>query len=229
MTTRLFELFRAAVAAVAIVLPAATCAEEAPRRLPPPLADEGPREALETAVLAGGCFWGVEGVFQHVKGVRRVLSGYSGGDAPTSYEAVGTGRTGHAESVEILFDPKAISYGTILQIFFSVAHDPTQLNRQGPDFGPQYRSNIFAGDAEQRKIAEAYIAQLTQAKAFGRPIVTRVDPLKKFYKAEDYHQDYLTKHPHQPYIVINDLPKIAALKKLFPELYLEKPVLDAAM
>ena len=184
---------------------------------------------LQTAVIAGGCFWGVQGVYQYTKGVKQVLSGYSGGDRSTAdYDRVGTGRTGHAEAVEIRFDPKEISYGEILRIYFSVAHDPTQLDRQGPDTGTQYRSSIFYADAQQRRIAEAYIAQLDKAHVFRRPIVTRVDPLKGFYPAEAYHQDFLIRNPGYPYIVINDLPKIANLKRLFPEQYRDKPVMTTA-
>jgi len=199
-------------------------------KLPAPAVDN-PKAAgpLQTAVIAGGCFWGVQGVYQYTKGVRQVLSGYSGGDKSTAeYEKVGTGRTGHAESVQIVFDPREISYGEILQIYFSVAHDPTELNRQGPDVGTQYRSAIFYADASQKRIAEAYIAQLGKAKAFGRPIVTRVDPLKGFYPAEAYHQDFLILNPRYPYIVINDLPKIANLKRIFPERYRDKPVMARA-
>jgi peptide-methionine (S)-S-oxide reductase len=184
---------------------------------------------LQTAVLAGGCFWGVQGVFQHVKGVQRVLSGYAGGEQATAtYEQVSTDRTGHAESVEITFDPAQISYGEVLRIFFSVAHDPTELNRQGPDVGTQYRSAIFFADATQQRIAEAYIAQLDRAGTFAHPIVTRLDPLKGFFAAEDYHQDFLVRNPTYPYIVFNDLPKIANLKQLFPEKYREQPVTVAA-
>ena len=178
---------------------------------------------VQTAVLAGGCFWGVEGVFEHVRGVTGVVSGYSGGTADTArYKAVSSGRTGHAEAVRISYDPAKISYGQLLKVFFSVAHDPTELNRQGPDTGPQYRSAIFYADAEQKRVAEAYIAQLQKARAFPRPIVTEVAPLKAFYDAEAYHQDYLFHHPDQPYIVINDLPKIDALKRQFPSLYTGK-------
>ncbi|HVQ61683.1 MAG TPA: peptide-methionine (S)-S-oxide reductase MsrA [Burkholderiales bacterium] len=185
--------------------------------------------SLQTAVIAGGCFWGVQGVYQYTRGVKQVLSGYSGGDKSTAdYEKVGTGRTGHAESVQIVFDPREISYGEILRIYFSVAHDPTELDRQGPDVGTQYRSAIFYADAQQKRIADAYIAQLDKARAFRRPIVTRVDPLKGFYPAEAYHQDFLVKNPSYPYIVINDLPKIANLKRLFPEQYRDKPVLASA-
>ena len=182
--------------------------------------------ATQTAVLAGGCFWGVQGVFEHVRGVRRVVSGYAGGEGATAqYETVSTGATGHAESVEITFDPAQISYGQVLQIAFSVAFDPTQLNRQGPDSGTQYRSEIFYADEGQKNIASAYIDQLTKSHSFSRPIVTRVDPLKAFFPAEDYHQDYLFHHPTQPYIAIYDLPKVENLKRVFPELYNEQPVL----
>jgi peptide-methionine (S)-S-oxide reductase len=184
---------------------------------------------LQTAVLAGGCFWGTQGVFEHVKGVRKVLAGYSGGERVTaSYEKVSTGTTGHAESIQIQFDPSLISYGEILRVFFSVAHDPTQLNRQGPDEGSQYRSSIFYADPGQEKIARAYITQLDQAHVFNKPIVTRVDPLHGFYPAEGYHQDYLVHNPYQPYIVFNDLPKIANLQKMWPDLYQKQPVLTAA-
>ncbi len=175
---------------------------------------------VQTAVLAGGCFWGVEGVFEHVKGVTRVVSGYAGGSADTaSYRQVGSGRTGHAESVRITYDPARISYGQLLKVFFSVAHDPTELNRQGPDSGSQYRSAIFYVDAEQKRVAEAYIGQLQRTRVFAHPIVTQVAPLKGFYDAEAYHQDYLVHHPTQPYVVINDLPKISNLKQQFPSLY----------
>jgi peptide-methionine (S)-S-oxide reductase len=177
-------------------------------------------------VVAGGCFWGVQGVFQHTAGVVNAVSGYAGGNKSTAkYDVVSTGTTGHAESVEIKYDPKRISYGKILQIYFSVAHDPTQLNRQGPDTGTQYRSEIFATNAEQKKIAEAYIAQLDAAKVFKRPIVTKVGMLDGFFPAEAYHQDYLTLHPNQPYIAYNDLPKIENLKKIFAQNYVEKPTL----
>jgi peptide-methionine (S)-S-oxide reductase len=183
----------------------------------------------QTAVLAGGCFWGVQGVYEHVRGVQRVLSGYAGGDASTAqYESVSTGNTGHAESVKITFDPAQISYGQILQIAFSVVHDPTQLDRQGPDTGSQYRSAVFYADATQKRIAEAYIAQLNAAHAFARPIVTRVDALHGFYAAEDYHQDYLVHNPGSLYIAMNDLPKVANLKRLFPEVYVGQPVLALA-
>ena len=176
--------------------------------------------AEDTAVFAGGCFWGVEAVFDHVKGVKQAISGYAGGQLvnPT-YEQVSTGDTGHAESVEVIYDPAQVSYGKLLQIFFSVAHDPTQLNRQGPDHGTQYRSAIFYRNAQQQRVAESYIKQLTDAKTFSRPIVTQVAKLNGFYEAEDYHQNYLENHPNQLYIVINDKPKVAALKKEFAEIY----------
>ena len=178
--------------------------------------------ALETAVLAGGCFWGIEGVFEHVRGVRKVLSGYAGGEKSTAhYDAVSSGRTGHAEAVEIKFDPQEISYGEILRIFFSVAHDPTQLNRQGPDTGTQYRSAIFYADDTQRDVAKGYIAQLSESGLFRRAIVTRVDPLERFYPAESYHQDFIANNPRYPYVVFHDLPKIRNLKKVFPALYRE--------
>jgi peptide-methionine (S)-S-oxide reductase len=177
----------------------------------------------QTAVVAGGCFWGIQAVFQHVKGVKSATSGYSGGEAKTAeYELVSTGETGHAESVKIVYDPSQITYGEILRVFFSVAHDPTQLNRQGPDEGSQYRSVIFYGNDEQKTIAEAYIAQLDKAKVFPRPIVTQVVPLKAFYAAEAYHQDYASKHPNQPYIAFNDAPKVEHLKQEFPQLYTAK-------
>jgi peptide-methionine (S)-S-oxide reductase len=174
----------------------------------------------QTAVMAGGCFWGIQAVFQHVKGVISATSGYSGGEAKTAqYDIVSTGETGHAESVKITYDPAQITYGELLRVFFSVAHDPTQLNRQGPDDGTQYRSVIFYNNDEQKKVAEAYIAQLDRARVFPGPIVTQVVPLKAFYPAEAYHQDYVTRHPDQFYIVYNDAPKVVHLKQQFPELY----------
>ena len=186
-------------------------------------AAKGAQPGEQTAVVAGGCFWGIQAVFQHVKGVKSATSGYSGGEAKTAqYEIVSTGETGHAESVKITYDPAQVTYGELLRVFFSVAHDPTQLNRQGPDDGTQYRSVIFYGNDEQKKIAEAYIAQLDKAKVFPRTIVTQVVPLKAFYPAEDYHQNYATLHPNQPYIVFNDAPKVAHLKQQFPELYTGK-------
>jgi peptide-methionine (S)-S-oxide reductase len=190
--------------------------------LPNPVVDAGraDKSGTQTAVVAGGCFWGIQAVFQHVKGVRSATSGYSGGARSTAqYEVVSTGETGHAESVEIKFDPEQISYGQLLKVFFSVAHDPTQLNRQGPDEGSQYRSVIFYGNDEQKRIAEAYISQLEQAKVFPHPIVTQLVPLKAFYAAENYHQNYATVHPDNPYIAINDAPKVEHLRQEFPELY----------
>jgi peptide-methionine (S)-S-oxide reductase len=218
------------IAAVSVGLyggvPTAALAAEAAVVIPAPVLDNPKGSApVQTAILAGGCFWGVQGVYQHVRGVQKVLSGYSGGAKATAeYEVVSRGGTGHAESVEIRFDPKELSYGEILQIYFSVTHDPTQLDRQGPDTGTQYRSNIFYVDESQKRVAQAYIAQLEKAKAFGRAIVTRVDPLSAFYPAEGYHQDFLIKNPTYPYIVINDLPKIENLKKMFPARYRERPV-----
>jgi peptide-methionine (S)-S-oxide reductase len=177
-------------------------------------------KAEQTAVIAGGCFWGIQTVFQHVKGVIRATSGYSGGAAGTAeYELVSNGDTGHAESVKITYDPSQITYGQLLRVFFSVAHDPTQLNRQGPDTGTQYRSSIFYASDEQKRIAEAYIAQLEKAKVFPRPIVTQVVALKAFYPAEAYHQDYASHHPNNPYIVFNDAPKVANLRQRFPDLF----------
>ncbi|HTS23500.1 MAG TPA: peptide-methionine (S)-S-oxide reductase MsrA [Casimicrobiaceae bacterium] len=177
-------------------------------------------KAPQTAVFAGGCFWGVEAVFRHTKGVTSAVSGYAGGDAKTAeYETVSTGRTGHAESVQVTYDPAQVSYGELLRVFFSVAHDPTQLNRQGPDWGTQYRSAIFYSNDEQKRVAQAYVAQLTQAKAFSDPIVTQIVPLPAFYPAEAYHQNYLALHRTQPYIVMNDLPKLYQLKEQFPQYY----------
>ncbi|WP_316177643.1 peptide-methionine (S)-S-oxide reductase MsrA [Bradyrhizobium sp. SZCCHNRI1009] len=194
--------------------------------IPPPAQDQPASDGLETAVVAGGCFWGVQGVYQHTAGVVSAVSGYAGGTKATAdYRMVSSGTTGHAESVQIKYDPKKISYGKILQIFFSVVHDPTQLNRQGPDSGTQYRSAIFTTSEAQKKVAEAYIAQLDKAKVFGKPIVTKIGKLEAFYPAEDYHQDYLTLHPSQPYIAYNDLPKIDNLKKIFAENYIDKPTL----
>ncbi|HWM66175.1 MAG TPA: peptide-methionine (S)-S-oxide reductase MsrA [Steroidobacteraceae bacterium] len=204
-----------------------SCAGEAPVNVPPPAMDNPKQPGpFQTAVLSGGCFWGVQGVYEHVNGVKKVVSGYAGGDRTTArYETVGTGSTGHAESVQITFDPAKVSYGELLQVFFSVAHDPTQLNRQGPDTGSQYRSMISYRDDTQKDIADAYIAQLGKAGVFQRPIVTKVDPLKGFYPAEGYHQDYLAHNPSDPYIAYNDLPKIESLKRLFPDYYSQRPVL----
>jgi len=196
--------------------------------IPPPNIDQSNASGYQISVLAGGCFWGVQGVFQHVKGVENAVSGYAGGDARTAnYHAVVSGRTGHAEAVQVTYDPNVISYGEILQIYFSVAHDPTQLNRQGPDRGPQYRSGIFPQNEEQARIASAYIDQLNAERIYRAAIVTTIETGKPFYAAEDDHQDYMTKHPTQPYIVINDLPKIDNLKQLFPARFREVPRLVA--
>ncbi len=197
--------------------------------LPMPVLDEPLNGAItETAIFAGGCFWGVQGVFQRVKGVQDAVSGYAGGAASTAhYEIVSSGGTGHAESVEVVFDPTKVSYGTLLRVFFSVVHDPTELNRQGPDTGTQYRSAIFPTSAEQGRVARAYIAQLEAAHAFKRPIVTRIEKDTGFFPAENYHQNFLVDHPQYPYIVINDLPKVAQLKRVFPALYRDSPVLVA--
>jgi peptide-methionine (S)-S-oxide reductase len=234
LTLRLLPMFKSAACRVVlggllcgILTPGLVAAAEAPVVIPPAAYDvpkaPGP---LQTAVLSGGCFWGVQGVFEHVHGVQRVVAGYAGGARDTAeYGSVSTGKTGHAESVQVSFDPAQISYGEILQVFFSVAHDPTQLNRQGPDTGTQYRSEIFYSDATQKKIAEGYIAQLNEAHVFARPIVTRVDSLPGFYAAEDYHQDFLVHNPNYPYIVYNELPKIENLKRLLPHEYLGQPVL----
>jgi len=206
-------------------------AAESARSIPSPTLDE-PADAQtpsEVAILAGGCFWGVEGVFQHVEGVTSAVSGYAGGAADTAhYEMVSSNTTGHAESVRVTFDPRRISYGRILQIYFSVAHDPTELNRQGPDAGTQYRSAIFPTNPEQARIAEAYISQLNQAHVFDAPLVTKIEPGRAFYPAEAYHQDFLTRNPRYPYIVMNDLRKIENLKRLFPDVYRPTPVLVAA-
>ena len=232
---RKFERTAPAVAVAGLVLalgaalvsgvPTVSAREEAVK-IPPPAVDGKAGGGLETVILAGGCFWGVQGVFQHVEGVEGAVSGYAGGskDDPTYYE-VSSGTTGHAEAVEIRFDPAKISYGRLLQIFFSVAHNPTQLDYQGPDHGTQYRSAIFPTSDEQKKVAEAYVAQLDRTGLFRQPIVTRIEPAAKFYPAEDYHQDYATIHPSQPYIVYNDLPKIANLKATFPEVWREEPKL----
>jgi peptide-methionine (S)-S-oxide reductase len=213
-------------AVVLVLISAGVYAAEEAVVIPPPALDNpktsGP---LQTAVIAGGCFWGVHGVYQHVRGTRQVLSGYSGGTKATAdYETVSRGASAHAEAVEIRFDPRELSYGEILQVFFSVVHDPTQLDRQGPDIGAQYRSAIFYADESQKRLAEAYIAQLDRAKVFRRPIVTRLERLTAFYPAEDYHQDFLIKNPSYPYIVFHDLPKIANLKSVFPARYREQPV-----
>ena len=220
--TRRFALLLALALAAA---PAAAQAEGV--TIPPPALDTpAPGAGLEAAVLAGGCFWGVQAVFQHVKGVTNAVSGYAGGTQKDAvYETVSSGRTGHAESVKVTFDPRQVSYGKILQIYFSVAHDPTQLNRQGPDSGPQYRSEIFPQSEAQQKAAKDYIAQLDKAHAFKRPIVTKTDSMKTaFFPAEAYHQDYAIHHPYQPYIVINDAPKVENLKKYFADVWRDQPV-----
>ena len=210
-------------AAWALLTLGLSCAHAGP--LPAPATDIPASSAKgpQTAVFAGGCFWGVEAVYRHVKGVTRAVSGYAGGMVVNpSYEQVGTGRTGHAEADEVIYDPAQVTYGQLLAVFFSVAHDPTQLNRQGPDYGPQYRSAIFYVNDEQKRVAEAYVEQLDKAKAFRSPIVTQVAKLPAFWPAEDYHQNYLALHPTQPYIVINDLPKLAALQKDWPQLYAKR-------
>jgi len=227
------QLSRLSLCAAALGALAITAFVAAPLRaaedavvIPAPAMDAQASGDIQTAVLAGGCFWGVQGVFQHTAGVVNAVSGYAGGNKATAdYNTVSSGTTGHAESVQIKYDPKKISYGKILQIFFSVAHDPTQLNRQVPDTGTQYRSAIFTTSDEQKKVADAYIAQLNTAKVYRRPIVTKVGALEGFFPAEAYHQDYLTLHPSQPYIAYNDLPKIENLKKIFAENYIEKPTL----
>jgi peptide-methionine (S)-S-oxide reductase len=230
-TRHLFH--RCGVVAVLVFIagagPLTACAQEA-LPVPAPTFDvpKAPG-ALQSIVVSGGCFWGVQGVFEHLSGVQRVISGYAGGrDSTAHYEDVSRGDTGHAESVQITYDPHEVSLGEILHVFFSVAHDPTQLNRQGPDTGPQYRSSIFYADETQMKIAQAYIAQLDQAHVYHRPIVTRVDPLKGFFPAEGYHQDYLLHNPSNPYIAYNDLPKIRNFQRLLPTLYRGQPVTVAA-
>ena len=225
---------RLALAAL-LALTAAACSRgtaaslDADRVIPAPVVDVQPgTRSSEVAILAGGCFWGVQGVYQHVKGVTSAVSGYAGGDERAAdYEMVSTGRTRHAESVRLVFDPRIITYGRLLQIFFSVAHDPTELNRQGPDEGPQYRSAVFPGDAEQARVAKAYIQQLNDANVFGAPVVTTIEEGREFYRAEEYHQDFLERNPTHPYIVVNDLPKIAALKRAFADFYRAKPGLAA--
>ena len=223
-----FSLYAAAIGALAIsafVVAPSLAAEDAVI-IPAPAADVKASDGIQTVVVAGGCFWGVQGVFQHTAGVVNAVSGYTGGNKSTAqYNTVSTGTTGHAESVQVKYDPKKISYGKLLQIFFSVAHDPTQLNRQGPDSGTQYRSAIWTSTPEQKKVTDAYIAQLNAAKVYSKPIVTKVGPLEGFYPAEAYHQDYLTLHPNQPYIAYNDIPKVENLKKIFAENYIEKPTL----
>ncbi len=207
------------------VLGGSAYADSAPVKAPAPLYDPADTAATETATLSGGCFWGMQGVFEHVKGVSHVVAGYTGGGAGTAqYEIVSTGATGHAESIQITFDPEVISYGQLLQIYVSVATDPTELNYQGPDSGTQYRSEIWYASPTQEKIASAYLAQLARAHLFSGPIVVRLDPARPFYRAEDYHQDFLARNPTYPYIVFNDLPKVRNLRQFFPGLYRDTPV-----
>jgi peptide-methionine (S)-S-oxide reductase len=226
MRSLLSRLTITAALALAPFAAATALASSDPITIPPPALDATASDGIQTAVLAGGCFWGVQAVFQHTNGVVNAVSGYAGGAKETAkYELTHDGKSGHAEAVEIKYDPKKVSYGKLLQIYFSVVHDPTQLNRQGPDVGSQYRSTVFAQNDDQKKVAEAYIAQLNAAKVYKKPIVTKVGPLQAFFPAEDYHQDYLTLHPNQPYIVFNDIPKIENLKKIFAENYIAKPTL----
>ena len=219
-----------AIGAGATLMPPRSASAEDMKVVPAPVLDQPAAGAKsETAVFAGGCFWGVQGVFQHVKGVTAAVSGYAGGAKNTAhYDTVSGGDTGHAEAVKVTYDPKEVSYGKLLQIYFSVVTDPTTLNAQGPDEGTQYRSDLFATNAEQAKVAKNYIAQLGKDHAFSRPIVTKVSDYKGFYPAEGYHQDYLTRHPHDPYIAANDIPKVEELKKLFPTAYKADPTLTAA-
>ena len=233
LQVRLQGLIRTAVVVLPVLalLPLmAAHSEQAVKIDPPALDTTAPAAGLQTAVIAGGCFWGIQAVYQHTKGVTNAVSGYAGGDKKDAdYERVSSGRTGHAEAVQITFDPRVVSYGKILQIYFSVAHNPTELDRQGPDTGPQYRSEIFPQTDEQRKIATAYIAQLDAAKSFRKAIVTKSATDKAaFYPAEAYHQDYAILHPNNPYIAINDAPKVESLKRLFPEAFRETPVTVAA-
>jgi peptide-methionine (S)-S-oxide reductase len=224
-------LLASAVCAGLLACSNAGVASSRPVALPDPKADLplAAAKGSATAVFAGGCFWGVESVFEHVKGVKQVTSGYAGGNAGDArYDTVSSGGTRHAESVKVIYDPSQISYGQLLKVFFSVAHDPTQLNRQGPDHGTQYRSAIFYGDPQQKKIAHAYMAQLGEAKSFPAPIVTQLAPLRAFFPAEGYHQDYARRHPDNPYIVYNDAPKVAALKKFLPGLYRDEAIAVSA-
>jgi peptide-methionine (S)-S-oxide reductase len=234
LTKQLAFFFRCAACVLALLLAVGVAvtrlgAKEA--LIPAPVLDEQPKQEVkeEVAVLAGGCFWGVQGVFQHMKGVTNAVSGYAGGKKETArYQLVGAGSTGHAESVRITYNPHEITYGRILQVFFSVAHDPTELNRQGPDIGTQYRSAIFPTNAEQAKVAEAYITQVNKARVFDTAIVTKIELGEEFYSAEAYHQNFLALNPTYPYIVINDLPKIESLRRIFPEFYRAEPVLVSA-
>jgi peptide-methionine (S)-S-oxide reductase len=228
--TTLVPTLLAAAALASAGLYSARSTAESTHLTPVAGVDEQPASASgkETIVLAGGCFWGVQGVFQHVKGVVNAVSGYTGGEKSTAeYETVSSGETGHAESVRVTYDPSQITLGQLLRVYFSVAHDPTELNHQGPDTGTQYRSAIFPQNAEQARIAKAYIAQINQARVYGAALVTKIEPGREFFPAEGYHQDYLTLHPNQPYIVYNDLPKITSLKSTLPDLYREAPVLVA--
>ena len=227
MTAKFFGLIAAVLIAGGAYWATSSAAEKAVK-LPPPAVDATVAGTQETAVFAGGCFWGVQAVFQHTNGVLNAVSGYAGGRKESAnYEMVGSGQTGHAEAVQVTYDPRVVTYGKLLQIYFSVAHDPTQLNRQGPDHGTQYRSALFYRDAGQKQVAERYIAQLEAARAFPSKIVTQLAPLNAFYPAEDYHQDYATLHPSSPYIATFDAPKIANLKTTLPEVWREKPVLVA--
>lgn len=238
-TTSLFAGKRASIAKLAgvavlavgaLVVQRQAASAELAVKLPSPVQDEKAFSRTgahsETAVFAGGCFWGVQGVFEHVRGVKQVVSGYTGGAADTAqYETVSEGKSGHAESVQITYDPTQITYGHLLQIFFSVAHNPTELNYQGPDHGTQYRSAVFPVNGEQRTVAQAYIAQLSRAHVFSAPVVTRIEDFNGFYPAESYHQNFLALHPDYPYIAINDMPKVTDLKRMFPDVYLNDPVL----
>jgi peptide-methionine (S)-S-oxide reductase len=223
MFKSLSVLFAVSLVGVVMLYGAGTAADAV--SVPDPVVDAplAASKGEQTAVVAGGCFWGVEAVFEHVKGVNAVTSGYAGGGTkPARYDAVSTGTTGHAESVRISYDPSRVTYGQLLKVFFAVAHDPTELNRQGPDAGTQYRSAIFYANDEQKRIAEAYVAQLNRSRVFGRSVVTQVSALDSFHPAEAYHQNYLARHPDEPYIVINDLPKVENLRKRLPELYVSK-------
>ena len=229
MTAKPLYWMLSAAAMAALLMSSHASAGDLDKEIPAAAADPAGPASSEVAVLAGGCFWGQQGVFEHVKGVTKVVAGYSGGESKTArYRLVSEGDTGHAESVQITFDPHQVTFGQLLRIYFSVAHDPTELDRQGPDSGTQYRSEIFAATPQQEAAAGAYIAQLDAAHVFALPIATKVEPLKGFYPAEDYHQDYLVLNPDSSYIQTNDLPKIAALKRVWPEFYREKPVLLAA-
>ena len=228
MTAKPLYLMLSAAGVAALLLSSHASAGDLDKEIPAAAADPVGPASREVAVLAGGCFWGQQGVFEHVKGVTRVVAGYSGGESKTArYSLVSEGDTGHAESVQITFDPHQVTFGQLLRIYFSVAHDPTEVDRQGPDSGTQYRSEIFAAGPEQEQAARAYIAQLDAGHVFAAPIATKVEPLKAFYPAEDYHQDYLVTNPDSSYIQENDLPKIAALKRVWPDYYREKPVLLA--